>query len=261
MDELTNLWSIYQANIIKKELGIEEKKENEIFIKVGDIVVASYNDREIRGEISSVFENKFQLKGKNGTKVSVTIDDIIEHYPKNRQFDRSLIKKESDESFIDKPAEEVVKKTEDKDKPAEKKKKIVKEVEDEQNKNSPEDQIDLTINENVKIFGKVVKYKNIKFSELENMFEKRILSGDKIWYCLTEKNNEIHVVRHNDSGFKIQPFTVALVDHFLKSNKPINEAMFSQIKVKGNDNFAIVSNVPPKIYGQMLGNLISLLSK
>lgn len=259
MDELTNLYNIYQSNIKKEDL--KENQQNEIFIKVGDIVVASYNEREIRGEVSSVFENKFQLKGKNGTKVNVTIDDIMEHYPKNRQFDRSLIKRESDESFIDKPVEEVVKKTENKDKPAEKKKRIIKDFEDEQNKNSPEDQVDLTINENIKIFGKIVKYKNIKYSELENMFEKRILSNDKIWYCLTEKNNEIHIVRHNNIGFKIQPFTVALVDHFLKSKKPINEAMFNQIKVKGNDNFAIVSNVPPKVYGQMLGSLISLLSK
>lgn len=257
MDELTNLYNIYQSNIKKEDL---REPKNEILIKAGDIVIASHNNKEIRSEVFSVFENKFQLKSKNGTKIYITMDDIIEHYPKNVKFQN--FKKESKEDiFIDKPVEETPKKTDIPNKPIDKKRKFVKSFNDNKDKNSPENQIDLTINENVKIFGKVVKYKNIKFSEIENMFEKRILSVDNVWYCLTEKNNEIHIVRHNNNGFKIQPFTVALVDHFLKSNKPINESMFNQIKIKGNDNFAIISNIPQKVYGQILGSLISLLSK
>jgi len=237
MDELEHLYNIYQSNI-KTEKFIEE---NNNFINVGDIVVASYNNKEVRGEVSAVLENKFEIKGKNGNKIRVTIDDIMEHYPKNRHFENKVLKKDD---------EEIV---------AQKKKKTFKEIEQDEMKNSPDDQVDLTINEKIKIFGKVLKYQDVKYSDIENMFEKRVLTVEKIWYCMTEKQGEIHVVRQNEKGFRIQPFAMSLMDHFLKV-KPLNEG-YNQIKIKGNDNFAILSNVPPLIYGKVLNGLISLLSK
>jgi hypothetical protein len=176
----------------------------------------------------------------------------MEHYPKNRRFENKAVQA---------PPVPTEKQQSQNEKPLASRRKLVKEFEDEENENSPEDQIDLTANENIKVIGKVIQYKNIKYSEIQTMFEKRFLSKDKIWYCLTEKTNEIHVVRNNDSGFRIQEFAVSLVDHFTKQNKPINEGQFNKIKVKGNDNFAIISNVPPKVYGQMLNSLVMLLSK
>ena len=90
------------------------------------------------------------------------------------------------------------------------------------------------------------------------MFEKKLLSKEDYWYLLTEKENEIHIIRNNQKGFEIQPFANALVVHFLK-NKSINESV-KQIKVAGNSNFSVVSNIPPNLRKPMLNSLIRLLS-
>lgn len=249
MDELELLYKVYQSNI-KTDRDIQPTvNENNSFIKVGDIVVALYNAKEVRGEISSVFENnKFELKGKNGNKIKIVIDDIMEHYPKNRYFENKLVKKDEDE---DESQQQEVRRN---------RKKLIDEKEREEIKNSPDNQVDLTMNEKIKVFGKVIKYQDVKYSDIENMFEKNILSKNKIWYCITEKNGgEIHIIRENEIGFKIQPFVMSLMDHFLKV-KSVNEG-YNQIRIKGNDNFAVLSNVPKPIYEKVLGSLISLLSK
>lgn len=261
--ELHELYNLYNANIKVEELPITENVNP---VKVGDILVAIYNSREIRGEVSGVYENYYLIKAKNGGAVKVTIDDVTEHYPKNRAFEnKTTIKKFTEAAIAPVPSTQTPppQKTE---KPVErvqqKKKTVIEDEEEETEKNTPDNQVDLTI-ERVKTIGKLIYYKDIKFSDINTMFEKRLLSKEDYWYLLTEKQNEIHVIRNNDKAFEIQPFVNALVGHFLKTSKPdrlLNES-FGQIKISGNNNFSVVTNIPQNIHKQLLNSLIALLSK
>lgn len=254
---LDDLYKIYQANIKVDDTRITDNNP----IKVGDLVVALYNNREIRGEVSAVYENYYHLKGKNGS-LKVTMDDITEHYPKNRMFENKISNKKFSDYTINESAPPQEPEMEE-PKPMIKKKKIIKEVEDKEIKNNPDDQVDLTIEHNevnnIKTIGKVIYYKEVKYSVINDMFEKKLLSKETIWYLLTEKKGEIHVVRNNDKGFEIQPFVSSLVGHFLKQNGKLNES-YNQIKVKGNVNFSVISDIPQNVHKQLLNSLIGLLS-
>jgi hypothetical protein len=264
--ELDKLYQLYEANV---KIDNSPRVINDNPIKVGDIVVALYSGREVRGEISDVYENYFNLKGKSGAVIKITLDDVTEHYPKNKLFENKTLKRFT-ETIENKKVFEEVEEEEEEDNPDNyksrsverpSKRKIINDYDDKQQKNNPDNQVDLTVNEDnrLKKIGKVIFYKDMKFSEVNNMFEKKLLSKETYWYLLTEKQGEIHVVRNNDKGFEIQPFATALVGHFLKQNGKLNEA-FNQIKVKGNNNFSVISNIPSNSHKQLLNSLIGLLS-
>jgi len=139
------------------------------------------------------------------------------------------------------------------------KKKIIKDVENDELRNNPDNQVDLSI-ENVKTIGKLLYYNNIKFSDLNKMFEKRLLAKEDYWYLLTEKPNEIHVIRNNEKAFQIQPFVNALVGHFLKTQDRMIHESFSKMKVSGNNDFSIITNVSQDVKSQLLNSIIGLLS-
>lgn len=264
MEELDKLYNIYHSNI---KVDQYPSSENISPIKVGDILVAIYNNREIRGEVSAVYESYFLLKGKNGGSVKVTMDDVTEHYPKNRAFENksATTLRRFTESVQAPPEKPVEKQEKPEQKIQGKTKKVIVDAEAKQQENSPDNQVDLTIeNTNVmnkvKVVGKMLYYKDVKFSEINNLFEKKLLSKDEYWYLLTERENEIHVIRNNDKGFEIQPFANALVGHFLKSQNTLIKESYGQIKVAGNNNFSVISNIPQNIHKQLLNSLIALLS-
>jgi len=62
-------------------------------------------------------------------------------------------------------------------------------------------------------------------------------------YFIVEKNNELHIVKIKD-GFDMKPFVENLINHFIKK-KMISENI-SNMKVKGNSSFVIISNPPIK---------------
>ena len=250
--ELENLYNIYKANIQIDDLPITENLSP---VKVGDILVAMYKGNEIRGEVSGVYESHFFLKGKNGSSIKITMDDVTEHYPKNRAFENKAVKRFTDINETVAPSQQKIEKPIEKIQ--QKKKNIIKEEEDEEDKNTPDNQVDLTI-EKVKTIGKLIYFTGVKFSDINTMFEKRLLNKENYWYLLTEKSNEIHVIRNNSKAFEIQPFMNALVGHFLK-DRTLNESA-SQIKVAGNNEFSVVSNIPQDIHKQLLNSLIALLS-
>jgi len=262
MNDLNDLYKIYEANI---KVDDTPRSTDNNPIKVGDILVALYNGKEIRGEVLAVYESYYHLKGKNGT-LKVTMDDITEHYPKNRTFENKVNKKFSEiESSIKKVNENVPDQNQkEEQKPLLKKKKIIKDFEKEEIKNNPDNQVDLTVEnnimDNVRTIGKVVYYKEIKFSQINDMFEKKLLSREIYWYLLTEKQNEIHVIRNNDKGVEIQPFVSTLVGHLLKKDNKLNES-FNQIRIKGNNGFSVISNIPQNVHKQLLNSLIGLLSE
>jgi hypothetical protein len=250
MTELNDLYNIYRSNIRVDDFPIPENSDT---IKVGDILVAYYNNREIRGEVAAVYENYYVLKGKNGSSLKVTMDDITEHYPKNRsfvkKFTESTIQQQIPQQKREKPIERVQQKT----------KSVIDEGEEEEEKNSPDNSIDLAT-ENLKPIGKLMYYRNMKYSQVESMFEKKLLSKEEYWYLLTEKQNEIHIIRNNEKGFQIQPFANALVGHFLKSQNKLITESYNQIKVSGNSSFSVISNIPQNVHKQLLNSLIGLLS-
>jgi hypothetical protein len=254
MEDLEKLYNIYHSNIKVDQFPLNENMNP---IKVGDLVVAIYNNKEIRGEVSAVFESYYLLKGKNGSTLKVTMDDVTEHYPKNRSFESKTFRRFT-ENVQQQPPEE--------EKPVgrvqQRKRRIIEEEENRQQENTPDNQVDLTIErsstDNIKAIGRLVYYTDMKYSEITSMFEKRLLSKEEYWYLLTEKNSEIHIIRNNEKGFEIQPFVHALVGHFLK-NKSLNEGA-NQIKISGNSNFSVVSNIPPNLKKPMLNSLIALLS-
>lgn len=252
--ELNELYKLYQANIKVDQFPINENLSS---IKVGDILVAIHNNREIRGEVSAVYENYYVLKGKNSSTLKVTIDDVTEHYPKNTSFDnnKGAMKKFSESSTPQEPQSQ----PKQIQKVQSSKKKIIDEFEKDEMKNNPDNQVDLSI-ENVKTIGKLLYYNNIKYSDLNKMFEKRLLAKEDYWYLLTEKPNEIHVIRNNEKAFQIQPFVNALVGHFLKSQDRMIHESYSKIKVSGNDQFSIIANVPQNVQPQLINSIIGLLS-
>ena len=238
MDDLTNLYKIYESNFNSNQ------QSNDISpIKVGDIIVALYENREIRGEVSSLNKNFYFLKGKNGNSIKVTMDDVIEHYPKNVTFESKNKKSIEDGKNI-----------------IAKKKKDLEDSSNQELKNNPDNQVDLTVNENIKKIGKLLYYqKSVKYSQITEMFDKKVLIKENCWYLLTEKDNEIHIIRNNERGFRIQSFTTALIQHFSKA-RPLNESN-NQIRIRGNDEFSIISNIPQTSYKNLLEKLIILLSK
>lgn len=260
--ELNKLYELYQSNIKVDQFPVTE---NISPIKTGDILVAIYNTKEVRGEVSAVYENHFLLKGKNGSSIKVTMDDITEHYPKNRSFDNkaSSLRKFSESAAQPQSQPVPAKKVERDEDPAEKiqlkKKKIVEEENGGSMKNSPDNQVDLSI-ESVKTFGRLIYYKDVKFSEITKMFEKKLLSKEEYWYLLTEKPNEIHIIRNNENAFQIQPFVNALVGHFLKSQNKLIKESYGQMKISGNNDFSVISNVPQNVQKDLLNNIIGLLS-
>lgn len=251
--ELNDLYKIYQANIKVDQFPINENMSS---IKVGDILVAIHNNREVKGEVSAVYENYYILRGKNNSTLKITLDDVTEHYPKNTSFDNRVALKKFSESVS--PQQEPLQ-----PKPTQKsqiaKKKIIDEAQEDEMKNNPDNQVDLSI-ENIKTIGKILYYNNIKYSELNKMFEKRLLAKENYWYLLTEKPNEIHVIRNNEKAFQIQPFVNALVGHFLKSQDRMIHESYSKIKISGNNEFSIITNVPQNVQPQLLNSIIGLLS-
>ncbi len=254
--ELDDLYNIYHSIIKVDQFPLNE---NISPIKAGDILVAMYNNREIRGEVAAVYENYFLLKGKNGSSIKVTLDDVTEHYPKNRQFENKTGVKKFTEAVETPVTAPTVKNDKPVERVQQKKKKVIDEEEEQEEKNSPDNQIDLTI-EKISRIGKLLYYKDVKYSKIESMFEKKLLSKEEYWYLLTERENEIHVIRNNEKAFEIQPFVNALVGHFLKSqNKLINES-YGQIKISGNNNFSVIKNIPQNVHKELLNSLIALLS-
>jgi len=265
MNELDELYRIYHSNI---KIGSMKTNENLNEIVAGDILVALYNKKEVRGEVSAVYENYYVLKGKSGKTINVTIDDITEHYPKNRTFERKAIidnstnrnniknllenKPTDDQSFKNKK-ESPIEKTNKKSRFDE------EETEIDDMKNNPDNQVDLSI-ENVKLIGNLIYFKNITYNQVNEMFNKNKLQKNKYWYLLTEKSNEIHIIKNNEKAFQIQPFVNALVSHFLKSQNKLIMESYNQIKISGNNSFSIISNIPNNIQKDLLNKIIFLLT-
>lgn len=114
--------------------------------------------------------------------------------------------------------------------------------------------------EQVKFYGKIVKFpKNTLAKEAYSFLNENKISKEKLWYFMIEKNNELHIVKYNeDKGFKINEFILELLKSYKNSNfKQLSE----NIKIKGNENFVILTNIFENNSTKIKEDLIKLLSK
>ena len=96
MAEMTiqDLYKLFEDNNLSPTNSVQpqpQQNSQQTSIKVGDIVVASFKNREFRGEVNKVYEKlgveQFDVK-VGTTIISVKFDNIMEHYPKNRKFEQ-----------------------------------------------------------------------------------------------------------------------------------------------------------------------------
>jgi len=126
--------------------------------------------------------------------------------------------------------------------------------------NAPPTNEKLDSKKEVKIIGKVVHFSGLKMQEVLEFLTSKNIDNDRCWYMVSEKGNgELHVIRHNDKGFKIQPFVLSFMEIQVKDKK-LNENS-TQIKIEGNNNFSIIKNIPNALYDLIRNGLIVLLSK
>ena len=318
---IEDLYKLFEDNNLSpKYTVVQEQKQTNNFIKVGDIVVTEFKGREFRGEVFRIYEKSGteQYDVKVGqTTISVKFENILEHYPKNKKFETvkesvkvaeakvetpkvetpkvetpkivapkietpkvvvpkvivpKVVEANTDEqpkiaSTVD-PVKLDTKKHSVEDSDVQKKKipskeeakKIEKDKEASSPDNAkPETNEKLDSKTEVKVIGKVVHFNGLKLQEVNDFLtQKGIL--DKCWYFVSEKSEtEIHIIRNNEKGFKIQPFVLSFMEIQVKGKK-LNENA-SQIKIKGNNSFSIISEIPTELHDLVRNGLIVLLSK
>ena len=286
--DIKDLYKLFEDNNLSPQIPFQQQPQKVVsMIKDGDIVVTEFKGREFRGEICKTYEKNgietYDVK-VGQTIISVKFENILEHYPKNNKFE--TIRKEEPKQVSKEIIKPPVKKVENKipvkpvvveskvepenptshkvDKEEQPKKVLAdpKKLEKEEIEKNPDNANPtnemLDSKKEIKVIGKVTHYTGLKLQEVEDFLTTKGIK-EKCWYMVSEKNDEIHVIRNNDKGFKIQPFVLSFMEIQIK-NKKLNENS-SQIKIKGNNNFSIISNIPKDLYDLIRNGLIVLLSK
>jgi len=94
--------------------------------------------------------------------------------------------------------------------------------------------------------------------EINKLLENR---QDILYFTrLLKDGNEFHLVKHNkEAFFKLQTLESQLLKHYeqIESLKPLLQG----VKIKGNDNFAIIDNISPILIERMKNDFNKLLLK
>lgn len=123
-------------------------------------------------------------------------------------------------------------------------------------------------NNEVKFIGKVAKFpKNVKASKAYNYLENIKVSKKKLWYILTEKDDDgLMVVKYNNKlGFNLFDFVNELKEHYKKDDKMTN--YIDELIIEGREDFSIIKNVPDieidgkKLLTILVQDLLKLLYK
>lgn len=298
MAEMTiqDLYKLFEDNNLSPTNSVQpqpQQSSQQTSIKVGDIVVASFKNREFRGEVSKVYEKlgveQFDVK-VGTTIISVKFDNILEHYPKNRKFEQkntiTEIKAEeivTEKKKVDIPLQTKPKPVEPKpvqtinpiiveenkndktktnpkgEEEPEKVLKTQKEIDEDDDKKNPANK---NFNETVKVIGRITHFSsNLKLEEVQDFLAKKGIDKEKCWYFITERNNdEIHLIRNNERGFQIYPFVVSFME--LKIKDKLTESKSKEpMKINGNNQFTIIKNIPEDVFETIQNGLIALLSQ
>ena len=121
--------------------------------------------------------------------------------------------------------------------------------------------VQTTITEHSKFIGKLLDFpKNTKTEDAYSFLKEYNISKEKLWYFLIEKNNELHIVKYNENkGFKVNAFIVELFKTY--SNNNDIKKLINDIKIKGNDNFSIITNLNENNIKFIKNDLLRFLSK
>ena len=120
----------------------------------------------------------------------------------------------------------------------------------------------------VKFIGKVAKFpKNIKASSAYNYLENIRVSKKKLWYILTEKDDDgLMLIKYNNKmGFNLFDFINELKDYY-KKDENISKYIDDLI-IEGREDFSIIKNVPnveidaKKLLTIIMQDLLKLLYK
>lgn len=120
----------------------------------------------------------------------------------------------------------------------------------------------------VKFIGKVANFpKNVKASSAYNYLERIKVSKKKLWYILTEKDDDgLMIVKYNNKlGFNLFDFINELKE-FYKKDEDISKHIDDLI-IEGREDFSIIKNVPDveingkKLLTILMQDLIKLLYK
>lgn len=106
-------------------------------------------------------------------------------------------------------------------------------------------------------------YKVVHFSDeftMEDITEAMSYQDDILYYTryITEKN-EFHIVKYKNGEFTITPFISQLLN-FYKNDKN-KKKLLGESMVKGNNTFAIITNINDELLIQVKQDLNILLKK
>ena len=81
--------------------------------------------------------------------------------------------------------------------------------------------------------------------------------NEKVIYYTKSLPNELHIINHRNGDIKITQMMIELINYYKNDNdiKPL----LSSIKLRGNDKFAILSNIDIKLITKIKSDLNKLL--
>lgn len=124
------------------------------------------------------------------------------------------------------------------------------------------------MDDNINFIGKVAKFpKNTKASSAYNHLENIRVSKKKLWYILTEKDDDgLMIVKYNNKlGFNLFDFINELKEHYKKDDNI--SKYIGEFIIEGKEDFSIIKNVPDVLIGDkklltiIMQDLLKLLYK
>ena len=102
---------------------------------------------------------------------------------------------------------------------------------------------------------KIIKFNNGSISSIMELIKNDFSEID---YFIRKINNDIHIVKYNESlNINLNEFVNSIFNYYSKNENTKN--IINGIKVKGNSNFAIIENL--KITDKFINDLTTLLTK
>jgi hypothetical protein len=104
---------------------------------------------------------------------------------------------------------------------------------------------------------KIIKFNSGHITDIMETIKEKYSDTD---YFIRSKDNQLHIVKYNESlKVNINEFVNSLLK-FYSSNNELKKIL-EGIKVKGNQNFTIVENMKPQFSPKFIDDLSKLLAK
>ena len=81
--------------------------------------------------------------------------------------------------------------------------------------------------------------------------------NEKVVYYTKSLPSELHIINHRKGGIKITQLMIELINYYKKNNDI--KTLLSTIKMRGNDEFTIISNIDIKLITKIKSDLNKLL--